>query len=56
MLAGDPPFVASTPRAALVKDVTDPVPPIATDRPKAGAKLRGEHSTNASWETNPSAR
>ena len=32
MLAGDPPFVASTPRAVLAKQVTDPVPPITTVR------------------------
>lgn len=33
MLAGDPPFLASTPRAVLAKHVTDPVPPITTVRP-----------------------
>jgi serine/threonine protein kinase/Tfp pilus assembly protein PilF len=32
MLAGDPPFVASTSRAVLAKHVTDPVPPITTVR------------------------
>ncbi len=32
MLAGDPPFVASTARAVLLKHVTDPVPPITTVR------------------------
>jgi len=32
MLAGDPPFVASTPRAVLARHVTDPVPPITTVR------------------------
>ncbi len=32
MLAGDPPFIASTPRAVLAKHVTDPVPPIRTVR------------------------
>jgi len=33
MLAGDPPFVAYTPRAVLAKHVTDPAPPITTVRP-----------------------
>ncbi len=33
MLAGDPPFMASTPRAVLAKHVTDPAPPITTVRP-----------------------
>ena len=32
MLAGDPPFVASNPRAVLAKHMTDPVPPITTVR------------------------
>ncbi len=32
MLAGDPPFIASTPRAVLLKHVTDPAPPITTVR------------------------
>jgi TolB-like protein/cytochrome c-type biogenesis protein CcmH/NrfG len=32
MLAGDPPFVASNPRAVLAKHMTDPAPPIATVR------------------------
>ena len=32
MLAGDPPFVASSPRAVLAKHVTDPAPPITTVR------------------------
>ncbi len=32
MLAGDPPFVASNPRAVLAKHVTDPAPPITTVR------------------------
>ena len=32
MLAGDPPFVASNPRALLAKHVTDPAPPITTVR------------------------
>ncbi len=32
MLAGDPPFIASTPRAVLAKHVTDPAPPISTVR------------------------
>ena len=33
MLAGDPPFVASTTRAVMAKHVTDPAPPITTTRP-----------------------
>jgi serine/threonine-protein kinase len=32
MLAGDPPFTASTPRAVLARHVTDPAPPITTVR------------------------
>ena len=32
MLAGDPPFLASTPQAVLAKHVTDPAPPITTVR------------------------
>ncbi len=32
MLAGDPPFTASNPRAVLAKHMTDPVPPITTVR------------------------
>ena len=32
MLAGDPPFVASNPRAVLAKHMTDPAPPITTVR------------------------
>jgi TolB-like protein len=32
MLAGDPPFTASSPRAVLARHVTDPVPPITTVR------------------------
>ena len=32
MLAGDPPFVASNPRAVLAKHMTDPAPPIMTVR------------------------
>jgi serine/threonine protein kinase len=32
MLAGDPPFVASSPRAVLAKHMTDPAPPITTVR------------------------
>ncbi len=32
MLAGDPPFVASTSRAVLAKHMTDPAPPITTVR------------------------
>ncbi len=32
MLAGDPPFIASSPRAVLAKHVTDPAPPITTVR------------------------
>jgi serine/threonine-protein kinase len=33
MLAGDPPFVASNPRAVLAKHLTDPAPPVTTVRP-----------------------
>ena len=33
MLAGDPPFTASNPRALLAKHVTDAAPPITTVRP-----------------------
>jgi serine/threonine-protein kinase len=32
MLAGDPPFVASTPQAVIARHMTDPAPPIATVR------------------------
>jgi serine/threonine-protein kinase len=32
MLAGDPPFLASTPQAVLAKHMTDPAPPISTVR------------------------
>jgi serine/threonine-protein kinase len=32
MLAGDPPFIASNPRAVLAKHMTDPAPPITTVR------------------------
>jgi serine/threonine-protein kinase len=32
MLAGDPPFVASSPRAVVAKHMTDPAPPITTVR------------------------
>jgi serine/threonine protein kinase len=32
MLAGDPPFMASNPRAVLAKHITDPAPPITTVR------------------------
>ncbi len=49
MLAGDPPFVASNPRAVLAKHMTDPAPPITTVRPSvplpvtaALAKARGK--------------
>ncbi len=35
MLAGDPPFVASNPRAVLAKHMTDPAPPITTVRSSA---------------------
>ena len=37
MLAGDPPFVASTPQAVLARHVTDPVPPITTVRSSVSA-------------------
>jgi serine/threonine protein kinase len=33
MLAGDPPFIASHPRAVLAKHLTDPAPPVTTVRP-----------------------
>ena len=39
MLAGEPPFVASTPRAVLAKHVTDPAPPISTVRPGVSAPI-----------------
>ena len=32
MLVGDPPFVASNPRAVLMKHLSDPVPPVTTIR------------------------
>jgi len=40
MLAGDPPFVASTPRAVLAKHMTDPVPPITTVRSSVPSPVR----------------
>jgi serine/threonine-protein kinase len=33
MLAGDPPFTASNPRAVLARHLTDPAPPVTTVRP-----------------------
>jgi serine/threonine protein kinase/tetratricopeptide (TPR) repeat protein len=33
MLAGDPPFIASTPQAVIAKHITDPAAPITTTRP-----------------------
>jgi len=39
MLAGDPPFVASSPQAVMAKHVTDPAPPITTTRPDVPAPL-----------------
>jgi eukaryotic-like serine/threonine-protein kinase len=39
MLAGDPPFVASSARAIMAKHVKDPAPPIATARPEVGAAV-----------------
>jgi serine/threonine protein kinase len=33
MLGGDPPFIASNPRAVLAKHISDPAPPITTVRP-----------------------
>jgi serine/threonine-protein kinase len=39
MLAGDPPFVASNPRAVLAKHMTDPAPPITTVRSDVPAQL-----------------
>jgi serine/threonine-protein kinase len=33
MLAGDPPFTASNPRAVLARHLTDPAPPLTTVRP-----------------------
>ena len=35
MLAGDPPFVASTVQAVMAKHMTDPAPPVTTPRPGA---------------------
>jgi len=37
MLAGDPPFTASNPRAVLAKHLMDPAPPITTVRPAVPA-------------------
>jgi serine/threonine-protein kinase len=39
MLAGDPPFVASNPRAVMARQLVDPIPPIATVRPDAPAAV-----------------
>jgi serine/threonine-protein kinase len=39
MLAGDPPFVASSAQAVMAKHVTDPAPPVTTTRPNASPQL-----------------
>jgi serine/threonine-protein kinase len=39
MLAGDPPFTASNPRAVLAKHLTDPAPPVTTVRPAVSAAV-----------------
>jgi len=39
MLAGDPPFVASTPQAVLAKQVTDTAPPITTVRSSVDSRV-----------------
>jgi serine/threonine-protein kinase len=39
MLAGDPPFMASTPQAVMAKHVTDPPAPITTTRPSASPAI-----------------
>jgi serine/threonine-protein kinase len=39
MLAGDPPFTASNPRAVLAKHLTDPAPPVTTVRPGVTAPV-----------------
>jgi len=39
MLAGDPPFTASNPRAVLAKHLTDPAPPVTTVRPGVPATV-----------------
>ncbi len=39
MLAGDPPFIASTAQAVMAKHVTDPAAPITTTRPSASPSI-----------------
>ncbi len=39
MLAGDPPFIASTPQAVMAKHVTDPAAPITTTRPSVSPSI-----------------
>ncbi len=39
MLAGDPPFTASTPMAVMAKHIMDPAPPITTTRPNVSTAL-----------------
>ncbi len=39
MLAGDPPFVASSAQAVMAKHVTDPAPPITTTRPSVSPAI-----------------
>jgi tRNA A-37 threonylcarbamoyl transferase component Bud32/predicted ATPase len=41
MLAGDPPFVASTALAILARHIADAAPPISTVRPGVGRELAG---------------
>jgi len=39
MLAGDPPFLASSAQAVIAKHITDPAPPITTSRPDASPAI-----------------
>ena len=41
MLAGVPPFVASTPQAVVARHLTDPAPPITTVRPGVSSTVAG---------------
>ena len=41
MLAGDPPFVASSAQAVMAKHVTDVAPPVTTTRPSVSAAVAG---------------
>jgi len=48
MLARDPPFVASSPRAVLAKHVTDPAP-ADYDSPRARTKVGGSRDHQGTW-------